>query len=265
MIGAVIGDLAGSIYEFEQTKNLKPVKIKNIIEENSFVSDDTILTVAIADAILNKQNFEAKLKEYALKYGDKVPTDIPYFKTMFSQGFTKWAKSKTQGTSHGNGAMMRISPVGYLFDSEDEVIKNAYKATIPSHNSPEAIECAKIVALIIFYARQNLPKEEIIKKLNIKFKKPKLKKPNYTCEETIDLCLYSLFTAESFEESIKKAISFGGDTDTNACIVGSMAEAIFGVPEQLKEKAYSKLPNEFAKILKKAYSKFNKNYNTNEI
>ena len=253
MLGAIIGDLAGSIYEFEQIKNFHPVKIKNIIEENSFFSDDTILTIAIADAILNNSDFETKLKEYAIAYDDKIPAGIPYFKTMFSPSFSKWAKGNYQGDSAGNGAMMRISPVGYLFNTEEDVIKNANLTTIPSHNNKDAIKSAKIVALIIYYARLGLSKQEIINKLNLKIKKPKLTKFNYTCADTIDLCLYSLFKSNSFEENIRLAISFGGYTDTNACIVGSIAEALYGIDENLKEQASSKLTKKFINILNKAY------------
>ena len=255
MLGAVIGDLAGSIYEFEQINNFHKVKINNIIEDNAFFSDDTILTIAVADAILNNVDYEKKLKEYAIEYGNKTPKNIPYFKTMFSPGFTKWSKSNFQGENTGNGAMMRISPVGYLFNTEEDIIKNARLATIPSHNNEIAIESATIVALIIFYARLGLDKQKIINKLNLKIKKPKITKFNYTCADTIDLCLYSLFNSNSFEESIRIAISFGGDTDTNACIVGSMAEALYGTDESLKELALTKLPKKFVDILNKVYRK----------
>jgi ADP-ribosylglycohydrolase len=255
MLGAIIGDLAGSIYEFEQIKKHRNVEINNIIEDNAFYSDDTILTIAIADSILNKKDYVESLKEYAIKYGNKIPQDIPYFKSMFSPGFTAWAKGKEPGYSFGNGAMMRISPVGYLFNNEEEVIKNSYLATIPSHNSQDAIDCAKIVALIIFYARNGFSKNEIINKLNLVIKKPNINKFNYTCSDTIDICLYSLFQSNNFEDSIRLAISFGGDTDTNACIVGSMAEAMFGINDTLKQKALSKLPNEFVEILNKCYDK----------
>lgn len=259
MLGAIIGDLAGSIYEFEQIKNCHPIKVGNIIEEKSFFSDDTILTVSIADAILNNVDYETKLKEYALAYDKEIPHGIPYFKTMFSPSFTKWAKGNFQGESAGNGAMMRVSPVGYLFNTEEEVIENALLATIPSHNSEEAIKSAKIISLIIFYARNGLSKQEIITKLDLKFKQPNLSEFNYTCSTTIDLCLYSLFNSNSFEESIKLAISFGGDTDTNACIVGSMAEAMFGIDEALKENAISKLPHKFKRIIKDFYASVNNN------
>ena len=259
MLGAIIGDLAGSIYEFDQVKKHKNIEIKNIIEENSFFSDDTILTIAIADAILNKKDYSNTLKEYAIKYGNKIPDGIEYFKTMFSPGFMNWAYKKEQGSSFGNGAMMRISPVGYLFNTEDEVIKHSYLATSPSHNTKEAIDSATTIALIIFYSRKGLSKEEIIKKLNLEIKKPILTKFNYTCSDTIDICLYSLFNSNSFKESIRTAISFGGDTDTNACIVGSMAESMFGINKELKQKALSKLPKEFIDIIEKAYTKFNDN------
>ena len=259
MLGAIIGDLAGSIYEYDQIKNFKPVKINNIIEHNSFISDDTILTIAIADAIINNASYEDKLKEYVLKFENVKPTYSPYFKTMFSPGFISWAKSNIQGKSCGNGAMMRVSPIGYLFNSEQEVITNSYLATIPSHNTPEAIECAKTIALIIFYARKGLTKQEIINKLNLKIKKPNIEKFNYTCTDTIDLCLYSLFHSNNFEQSLKLAISFGGDTDTNASIVGSMAEAMYGIDNNLKQLALSKLPSSFISILTKSYELTYKN------
>jgi len=215
MLGAIIGDLSGSIYEFNQIKQHSQIEVKNIIEKTAFYSDDTILTVAIADAIINKVNFEDKLREYALSYNDLIPKDIPYFKSMFSPNFIKWAKKEKPGISEGNGAMMRISPVGFLFDSEEEVIKNAYLATI-------------------------------------------ITQFNYTCKDTIDLCLYSIFSVNSFEESIKLAISFGGDTDTNACIVGSMAEAFYGIDEKLKQTAMEKLPHKFIEIINLFYQKVNK-------
>lgn len=255
MIGAIIGDLAGSVYEFEQTKNVKPIKMNKIIEENSFFSDDTILTIAVADAVLNNLDYGKTLKKYALEYSNKLPNEKPYFKTMFSPNFTSWANGNVQGFSLGNGAMMRISPIGFLFNTEADVIKNVRKATIPSHNSEEAIMCSTIVALIIFYAGQGYTKKQIMAELNITLKKPTIKKFNTTCKETIDVCLYSVFKAKSFEDSIKIALSFGGDTDTNACIVGGMAEAIYGIDENLKQQALKKLPKKFVEVLEKCYYK----------
>ncbi len=267
MLGAIIGDLAGSVYEFNQINKACPIKIDRIIEEKAFFSDDTILTVAIADAIMSGESYEKKLKEYGLKYVDYIPKDVPYFEKMFSPGFCKWLNSEVgvQGQSQGNGAMMRISPVGEFFESEEEVLKNAKLATIPSHNSEIAIKCASTIALIIFYARKGKSKEEIIKKLNLKIKKPKIDKFNYFCEDTIDVCLYSVFKANSFEESMKIALSFGGDTDTNACIVGGMAEAFYGLPASLKKEALNRLPDEFVEIIEKFEAKTNENIDNSII
>lgn len=253
MWGAIIGDIAGSIYEFKQIKKTEFVKCNEIIPENGFFSDDTILTIAVSEAIQTDKDYEGHLKKYGKLYKDYKPNYTPYFKTIFSPGFTKWVNGEKEGNSTGNGAMMRISPVGYMFDTEKEVIENAKFATIPSHNSKDAIESSKIIALIIYYARQGWPKEEILKKLNIQLQYIPFEKFNATCRETIDNCLYAVFTSNSFEESIKKVISFGGDTDTNACIVGSMAEAMYGIDTRIIEKAKSKIPKEFIDIIEKEY------------
>lgn len=248
MFGAIIGDIAGSIYEYGQIKKVSPVKVNNIIEEDGFYSDDTILTMAVADAILQGKDYGETLRDWGNRYSKYKPNHTPYFETSFSPGFMKWAKDKYVGTSAGNGAMMRVSPVGYLFDTIEEVEENAKLATIPSHNTEDAVNAATMVAKIILYARNGVSKEDIVNKLGINVKKPNIEKFNYTCNDTIDVCLYSLFTSTSFEESIARAVAFGGDTDTNACIVGSMAEAMYGVPEDLKKKAISKLPPDMLQV-----------------
>ena len=260
MYGAIIGDLAGSIYEYEQTKGIKPVTVNNIIEKEAFYSDDTILTIAIADAILNGRDYEKYLKYYIQKYQTYRPDYKPYFKTSFSPGIIKWSTGKKDNLSTGNGALMRISPVGYLFNTEEKVINEARLATIPSHNTEEAILSSKTIALVIFYLRQGMPKEEIYQKLNITLRTNQFNKFNSTCYETIDNCLYVLYNSSSFEDALRTIISYGGDTDTNACIVGSMAEALYGIPAYLIEEANKKIPEEFIKVLKKTnYRKGNKN------
>ena len=148
---------------------------------------------------------------------------------------------------------MRISPIGYLSKTEEEVIENAYLATIPSHDTKEAIDAAKIIALIIFYLRKGYSKEEVFEKLKLNPRYIPFERFNYTCNETIDNCLYSFYNSTSFEDSIKRTLAMGGDTDTNCAIVGSMAEALYGIDDATKEKVYEKLPNDFVKLLKKVY------------
>lgn len=255
MWGAIIGDLAGSVYEYDQLKKVTSVSVEDLITEKSFYSDDTILTIALLDAIMNDGDYNKYLRIYGNKYKALKPKAEKYFDKMFSPGFIKWLGENTLGNSVGNGAMMRISPVGYMFNTEEDIVKNCKLATIPSHNTKEAIDSATVVALIIYYARKGLNKEEIIKKLGIKLKYQKFYTFNYRCCDTIDNCLYALFTSENFRESIKKVISYGGDTDTNACIVGSMAEAMYGVDNELIEEVRKKLPSNFLYVLDRGYQK----------
>lgn len=249
MYGAIVGDLAGSIYEFNQLKKIQSIKMNNLIEDNAFYSDDTILTIATLDAILNSKDYNYYLRKYIQEYSEYKPDFNPYFKSSFSPNLVKWSQSNVIGTSHGNGAMMRISPVGYMFDSEKEVIENARLATISSHNSKEAIDSATMVALIIYYSRKGYTKDEIFRMMNIDIKYIPFTKFNMTCEETIVNCLYVLYNSNSFENAIRKTLLMGGDTDTNCAIVGSMAEAIYGIDSELIKKVNEKIPQKFVKIL----------------
>lgn len=274
MLGAIIGDLAGSIDEYQEFKDslnkrldlkrrLERLHRRDLIDDNSFYSDDTILTIAILDAILSNESYETKLKEYGLKYKNEIPKNIDYFEYMFSPGFIKWCESNEVGKSIGNGSAMRVSSVGYLFNDEETVLKEAEKATIPSHNSKEAITAASAVALSIYLARKGLSKEGIKDIISTKFNYKLYYDLNelrkiYLFDGTykvVPLCIYIALSSNSFEESIRKAISIGGDTDTIACIVGSISEALFGIPDKYVDKAYSKLPYEFVKLLKIGYKR----------
>ena len=253
MLGAIYGDKVGSIYEFGQVKKIKPINPESLITEESFYSDDTIETIAIMDSIINNKSYEDTLREYILEYESYRPNFSPYFKTSFSPNTIKWAKGLGNSNSIGNGALMRISPVGYLFDTEEEVIENSTLATIPSHNSKEAIEGARAIALMIYYSRMGLDKEEIYRKLDLKVEYTPFTRFNTTCNETLGNCLYALYNSNSFEGAIRTTLLMGGDTDTNCCIVGSIAESLYGMTSDQKEDALKGLPDEHVKILKKVY------------
>lgn len=255
MWGAIIGDLAGSIYEFEQTKEIKTVSPKELITNQSFYSDDTILTMAILDAMLTDKDFESKLRFYGKQFMEYHPNFHPYFDKSFSPKFIKWLDGKVLGTSRGNGAMMRISPVGYLSDTLDEVKQYAYLATKTSHDCQESIDCATLIAQIIFFLRKGFSKAQILEYLQLELYYHPFLRFNTTCYETIHNCIYALWHSTSFEEALRTVISYGGDTDTNACIVGSMAEAMFGIDSNLITVAKEKLPEPFVKKLEYAYSK----------
>ena len=251
MFGSIYGDLAGSIYEFEQLKEIKSIDNGGYLSDKSFFSDDTILTVAICAAIKDDKDYDKYLRKYIIDYIDYKPDFHPYFRSSFSPNLIKWAKSDLEGHSQGNGAMMRISPVGFLFDNEEEVIENSKLATIPSHNSEEAIDSATKIALIIFYLRKGYSKEEVFNMLDINVKYTPFKKFNTTCKETIDNCLYAFYYSNSFIDAMQKTLLMGGDTDTNCAIVGGMAEACYGIDETIIHDVNMKIPHKFVEVLTK--------------
>ena len=249
MYGSIYGDLAGSIYEFEQLKEIKSIDNGGYLSDKSFFSDDTILTIAICDAIKNDKDYDKYLRKYISDYREYKPDFHPYFRSSFSPNLIKWAKSDLEGHSQGNGAMMRISPVGFLFDREEDVIENSKLATIPSHNSEEAIDSATKIALVIFYLRKGYSKEEVFNMLDINVKYTPFKKFNTTCKETIDNCLYAFYYSNSFIDAMQKTLLMGGDTDTNCAIVGGMAEACYGMDNSLIQDVNKKIPTKFVKVL----------------
>ena len=259
MWGAVIGDLIGSIYEYEQATNFHFIDMNDkrmpeeLITKESFFSDDTILTIAALDAILNDGDYEKYLKIYALAYEDKVPENIPYFEKMFSKRFLNWVKTGTNNKSTGNGALMRLSPVAYLFDDYIKLHENLFRLTSTSHHSSEALSNSYLMGQIIFFANKGLSKEEIIEKLSINLEYKDFNKFNMTCLDTIGNCLYAAFTSDNYIDAVRKVISYGGDTDTNACITGAIAEALYGIDESLIKLAKTKIPISFTEKLELGY------------
>ena len=253
MLGAIYGDKAGSIYEFGQLKKIKPVSPAELVTTDSFFSDDTIETIAVIDAIINNKDYGETLRKYVLMYENYKPNFHPYFKSAFSPNTINWAKRNGRCDSIGNGAMMRISPIGYLFNNENDVIKNSKLVTITSHNSDEAIYSATIISLMIFYFRDGMSKDYVYKKLKLPINYEPFLKFNTTCSETLQNCLYVIYNSKSFDDSIRKTLLMGGDTDTNACIVGSVAESLYGMNEEQKKLSMLNLPNDFIKVLKRVY------------
>ena len=259
MWGAIIGDLAGSIYEYNQIKKVKEIKnLKEVIPENAFYSDDTILTIATLEALLLNKDYTETYKKYGQKYKDYKPNFTPYFKTAFSPGFTKWIENPTPRFSKGNGALMKISPVGYLSSTKKQLISNTIKATKATHNTDEAISSALIITKFIYLAQKGYTKKQIIEELNLKPVLTKFEKFNTTCNETLNNCLYMTINSDNFEESIQNIISLGGDTDTNACITGTLSESLYGINQDLIEKAKTTIPQEFTELINKGYQRIKK-------
>lgn len=269
MLGAIIGDVVGSYYEVLEVKEIKNghrsyeerIKILDqntpLFTENSSVTDDSILTFAIYKAIKENKPYEEMLKYYAKKEID-LGKDM-YGRSRFGKGFVEWVNGNTEGTSYGNGASMRISPVGYLFDTLEEVKQESYKATIPSHNHEESILCAEAVSTSIFLLRNGMSKEELkefIEKnyFKLDYDLEDLRKNYKFSSKSINSVPQAIFTfleSNSFEETIRNAISIGGDTDTIACIAGSFAESYYGIPQELLEQVKPYLKDYMKELLDK--------------
>lgn len=275
MYGAIIGDVAGSYLEVLEIKEYRNkskrsyedrIKImdKNVplFDDNSSYTDDTVLTVAIADAIMNGKSYEDALKEYASEE-IKLKED-KYGRSRFSIGFTKWVKGEKDGDSIGNGSAMRVSPVSFLFDDIDTVYEQATYSAMPSHNSYYGISGAQDAATAIFLARKGFAKEEIKRYLEssllmyLDYDLEKLRRTNVfaaTASETVDKAIFCFLRSTSFEDAIRIALSIGGDTDTIASIAGAIAEAYYGVPEVLIEKVKPYIPDKFMRIINDFYKK----------
>ena len=269
MLGAIIGDVVGSYYEVLEVKEIKNghrsyeerIKILDqntpLFTENSSVTDDSILTFAIYKAIKENKPYEEMLKYYA-KQEINLGKDM-YGRSRFGKGFVEWVNSNTQGTSYGNGASMRISPVGFLFNTLEEVKQETYKATIPSHNHQESILCAEAVATSIFLLRNGISKEELKEYIEKNYFKldydlEDLRKNYKFSSKSINSVPQAIFTyleSNSFEETIRNAISIGGDTDTIACIAGSLAESYYGIPQELLEQVKPYLKDYMKELLDK--------------
>ena len=268
MLGAIIGDIIGSRFEVLEAKKLQTykdrLKILNkevpLITEESSYTDDTVLTLAVAHAIKNEISYEKALKEYGLK--ELELGKDKYGRNRFGSNFVKWLNGSFQGNSIGNGAAMRISPVGFLFDSYLEVVNNAYKATIPSHNSREAINASLAISTSIYYLRNGSSKDQIKKYIeenyyNLDFNLEYLQR-NYTfkatCNESVPEAIYCFLISENFEDAILKALSIGGDSDTICAIVGALSESFYGIDENLLKQVKPFIPENYQKQINEIYN-----------
>lgn len=248
MLGAIIGDIVGSIYEW---KNIK-TKDFPLFKDDCFFTDDTVMTIAIAEGLMkggSKGNFIEAMKKYGRLYPD----------AGYGLSFEEWIFSDSQlpYNSYGNGSAMRVSPVAWAFENLSEVEKYAEISASVTHNHPEGIKGAKATAACIFLARKGKSKDEIKNYIESSYGydlNPSLDEIresyyfNETCQETVPEAITAFLESVDFEDSIRNAISIGGDSDTLAAITGSIAEAAYNIPEEIVKKALSKLDEPLLKI-----------------
>ena len=236
MIGAIAGDIIGSVYEWNNIKT----KDFPLFSDKCFFTDDSILTIALADSILTGAPYVDNLKSFYHLYPDGG----------YGGSFHRWARSSSSEpyNSWGNGAAMRISPVGYAYNDLDTVLQKAKKFTEVTHNHPEGIKGGQATAAAIFLARTGRTKEEIREYIQSNFDYDLSRhvdeiRPTYRFTEssqgTVPQAIRAFIDSTDFEDAIRTAVSLGGDSDTLACITGGIAQAFYGlVPEKIQKKVY---------------------------
>jgi len=256
MLGAIIGDIVGSRFEFNPTNDYN---FELFTDECGF-TDDTICTFAIADALLNGRDFGESLHEWCRLY--------PHPKGSYGGRFAQWVHSDNPQPygSYGNGSAMRVSPVGWICRSRDNILMSAEHAATCTHNHSEGIKGAQTVALAIYVGntgrRCNHPTTDIVKNVikefvefsgyNIDLRKEDVtNRFDETCQGTVPVALWIINQSKGFEDAIRRAVSLGADADTLGAIVGSIAEAIWGIPEDIKVKAISFLDDRMKSLLRK--------------
>jgi ADP-ribosylglycohydrolase len=225
MLGAIAGDIIGSVYEASGFKS----KVFPLFERASRFTDDSVLTIAVARAILEGLDYRTAILELGRRYPD----------AGYSGQFRAWLASETPRAyqSYGNGAAMRVSAVGFAFDSEARVLSEARKTAEISHDHPEGIKGAQATALAVFLARTGASKQAIGTELATRFEYDLARtvdeiRPAYridlSCQGTVPQAVVCFLESDSFEDAVRNAVSLGGDSDTLACIAGTIAHAFYG-------------------------------------
>ena len=249
MIGAIIGDIVGSIYEWHNIKT----KEFSFFQDRCFFTDDTVMTVAVAEGLMNggaKDDFIDAMKKYGRIYPD----------VGYGGRFGSWLFSKDREPYHswGNGSAMRTAAVGWWFDSLEETRRMAALVAGVTHDHPEGIKGAESTAAAIFLARNGHSKAEIRDYVEREFgydlsltidKIRPAYRFDVSCQGTVPQAIIAFLESTDFEDAIRNAISLGGDSDTLAAITGSIAEAPYGVPRKLEEKAWEYLDEPLREVL----------------
>ena len=259
MIGAVIGDIIGSPYEGHAIKTTQ----FPLFSQRSRFTDDTVLTVATADALLHGLAYEKAYRNWGREY--------PH--AGYGGTFIRWISTPSMGpyNSFGNGAAMRIAPVGYCSDHEYEVLEEARKSASVSHDHPEGVKGASAVALAILLSRKGKSKADIKTEIAGRFgynldRSLDEIRPAYrfdvTCQGSVPEAIIAFLESNDYETAVRNAVSLGGDSDTQACISGAIAEPFYNhIPENIISQAVELLPEQFRNII----AEFKNRYDTGGV
>ena len=253
MLGAIIGDIVGSVYEFN---NYRAKDFQPFFHPKAFFTDDTVCTIAVADALVHGKDPAATLREWCRRYWDNGG---------WGQRFALWIATDDMGpyNSLGNGAAMRVSAAGLLAQSAEEAIALSNRVTAVTHNHPEGLRGAAATAVAIHLARSGGSAAEIRAELTRQFQYDLSRsvdeiRPGYRYNErsqdTVPQALTCALEASDYEDAIRNAISIGGDSDTIAAIAGALAEALFGIDDDIATTGWAFLPDEMRAVLQALYA-----------
>ena len=256
MYGAILGDMIGAPYEFDRGRKTKVFPL--FISDSQF-TDDTVMTLAVAEALMDSRRssddgIRAALIEKMQKWGRRYPH------AGYGGMFAQWLRTPSPRPygSYGNGSAMRVSAAGWLYDTLEETRRIARLTAEVTHNHPEGIKGAEATAAAIFLARTGEDKERIRAYITEQFGYDLSRtcdeiRPAYhhveSCQQTVPEALTAFLEGTSFEDVIRTAVSLGGDCDTLTCIAGGVAEAFYGVPEELKAECRVRLPQDLLEVL----------------
>jgi len=247
MIGAIAGDIIGSPYEHSPLKSTS----FPLFSKDSRFTDDTVMTIAVGNAIMTGESYESSIKRFGLRY--------PH--AGYGETFLQWLYGRIKGPyrSWGNGAAMRVSPVGFAFGSVDEVLVEAKKSAECTHNHPEGIKGAQATALAVFLSRSGEGKDgirsEIIGRFGYDLQRTIDEiRPGYrfdvSCQGSVPESITAFLESQDYESAVRNAISLGGDSDTMGCIAGGIAYAFYRkIPSPVISEVVSRLPEEFLEVI----------------
>ena len=254
ILGAIAGDVIGSVFEWD---NVKTTNFPLFRKKSSF-TDDTVLTVATMDAIVHKKDYTKVYQSYGRRYPMRG----------YGGNFKKWLITPRPKpyNSWGNGSAMRVSPIGWAFDAIEEVLEEAKKSAEVTHNHPEGIKGAQAVAAAIFLARTGESKRAIKTYIETMFdydldRTIEAIRPDYkfdvSCQGSVPESIIAFLESTDYENTIRLAISIGGDSDTIACIAGSIAQAFYKeIPNEIVVDTMLKLPGEMVKVVQEFSKSF---------
>jgi len=254
VLGAIAGDIIGSIYEHA------PIKTRDfpLFAPSCRFTDDTVLTVAVARAIVDGSGYLENLRELGRRYPD----------AGYGGAFHRWllADEPRPYQSWGNGSAMRVSPIGFAFDTPETVLEEARRSAVVTHDHPEGIKGAQATALAVFLARNGSGREEIRREITSRFgydlrRTVEAIRPAYdfdvSCQGSVPEAIIAFLDSECYEDAVRNAVSLGGDSDTLACIAGGIAEAFYGgIPTGIGEQALALLPEDLREIVESFRARF---------